>query len=90
MDTNRRDFLKLCTYMGAATVATYYSRDIRRVFSQTAQQNGGKVHIIWLHLASDTGCTISMLQASNPDLIGAVQELGLISRLLADADDSGL
>ncbi|MGA2874610.1 MAG: hypothetical protein ABSE82_03630 [Nitrososphaerales archaeon] len=77
MATNRRDFLKLATYLGAATVATYYSNDIRRVFSQTAQQNGGKIHIIWLQLASDTGCTISMLQGSNPNLIGAVQELSL-------------
>ena len=77
MTSNRRDFLKLCTYVGAASVVTYYSRDIRRVFSQAAQQNGGKIHLVWLQLASDTGCTISMLQASNPDLIGAVQDLSL-------------
>jgi hydrogenase small subunit len=74
---NRRDFLKLCTFMGAGAVVTYYAADIRRVFAQTAEQNGGKVHLIWLLLAGDSGCTVSMLQASNPDLIGAVQDLGI-------------
>ncbi len=69
--------MKLCTFMGAGAVVTYYAADIRRVFAQTAEQNGGKVHLIWLLLAGDSGCTVSMLQASNPDLIGAVQDLGI-------------
>jgi len=47
------------------------------VIGQVAEQSGGKIHLIWLNLASDTGCTISMLQASNPDLIGAVENLGI-------------
>jgi len=47
------------------------------VIAQVAEQGGGKIHLIWLNLASDTGCTISMLQASNPDLIEAVENLGI-------------
>jgi len=77
MGSTRRDFLKLCTYMGAAAVVTYYAADIKKVFAQTAAQNGGKVHLVWLQAAGDSGCTISMLQASNPDLISAVQNLSL-------------
>lgn len=74
---DRRDFLKLCALMGAGAVVTLYSSQIKRVIGQVAAQSGGKIHLIWLNLASDTGCTISMLQASNPDLIEAVENLGV-------------
>ncbi|MDG7021729.1 MAG: twin-arginine translocation signal domain-containing protein, partial [Nitrososphaerota archaeon] len=47
LDLTRRDFLKLCSFMGAGAVATVYAADIKRVFAQVAQQNGGKVHLIW-------------------------------------------
>jgi NiFe hydrogenase small subunit HydA len=59
--------------MGVSAVLGYYSVDVRKVLAQAA--DAGKVHLIWLPLAGDSGCTISMLQASNPDLIGAVQDL---------------
>jgi NiFe hydrogenase small subunit HydA len=72
---SRRDFLKLCGLMGISAVVTYYAGDIRQVFAQTAAANGGKVHLIWLPMGGDSGCTISMLQASNPDLIDAVEDL---------------
>ena len=73
----RRDFLKLCGFMGAAAVVSFYSGEIKEVFAQVAQQNGGKVHLIWLPMGGDTGCSISMLQASNPDLIDAVEDLSI-------------
>ncbi len=76
-DLTRRDFLKLCALMGVGAVVTLYSAEIKRVVGQVAAEGGGKIHLIWLNLASDTGCTISMLQASNPDLIQAVQSLGV-------------
>jgi hydrogenase small subunit len=63
--------------MGVGAVVTLYSSEIKRVFGQVAEENSGKIHLIWLNLASDTGCTISMLQASNPDLIEAVENLGI-------------
>jgi len=77
MEFERRDFLKLCTFMGAGAVVAYYSANIKQAIAQVAQQNGGSVHLIWLPMGGDTGCTVSMLQASNPDLIEAAQNLGL-------------
>jgi len=74
VDVTRRDFLKLSAVLGAGFVITAYSADIKTVFAQ-AQQKG--VHLIWLQLGSDTGCSISMLQAYNPDLISSVVDLGL-------------
>ena len=74
---NRRDFLKLATFLGAGAVVAYYSGDIKRSFAQAAVQNNGKVHLIWLPMGGDSGCTISMLQASNPDLVEAAQNLQL-------------
>ena len=76
-ELTRRDFLKLCAVLGVGAVVTLYSSEIKRVMGQVAEQSGGKIHLIWLNLASDTGCTISMLQASNPDLIAAVETLGI-------------
>jgi hydrogenase small subunit len=74
---DRRDFLKLATYLGVGSVVAYYSVDIKHAFAQAAAQNNGAVHLIWLPMAGDSGCTISMLQASNPDLIEAAQNLQL-------------
>lgn len=61
--------------MGVSTVVSFYAADIHEVLAQLAKTNGGKVHLIWLPMAGDTGCTISMLQASSPNLIGAVEDL---------------
>jgi NiFe hydrogenase small subunit HydA len=74
---DRRDFLKLCAVMGIGAVVTIYSSEIKDVLADVAKQAGGKIHLIWLSLAAETGCTISMLQASNPDLIEAVQNLSI-------------
>lgn len=63
--------------MGAGAVISYYAADMKQVFAQAAEQNGGKVHLIWLTLASETGCTVSMLQASNPNLIEAIENLSI-------------
>ena len=77
MEFERRDFLKLCTFMGAGAVVTYYSANIKQALAQVTEQSGGSVHLIWLPMGGDSGCTISMLQASNPDLIEAAQNLSL-------------
>jgi hydrogenase small subunit len=63
--------------MGVGAVVTIYSSEIKHVFAEAAEQTGGKIHLIWLSLAAETGCTISMLQASNPDLIEAVENLSI-------------
>ena len=77
LSLDRRDFLKLATFMGIGAVVTFYSLDIKRAFAQVAADNGGKVHLIWLQMGGDSGCSVSMLQASNPDLIEAAQNLQL-------------
>ena len=74
MQVTRRDFLKLSGVLGAGFVITAYSADIKKVFAQVPD---GKVHLIWLQLAGDSGCSISMLQAYNPDLISSVVDLGI-------------
>ncbi len=74
MQVTRRDFLKLAGVLGAGFVITAYSPGIKKVFAQVQSQN---VHLIWIHLGSDSGCSISMLQAYNPDLISSVVDLGL-------------
>ncbi len=61
--------------MGVSAVVSMYAGDIANVFAQSAQANDGKVHLIWLPLGGDTGCSVSMLQASNPNLIDAVTDL---------------
>jgi hydrogenase small subunit len=76
-ELTRRDFLKLCALLGVGAVVTLYSSEIKRVVGQVAEQGGGKIHLIWLSLASETGCTISMLQASNPDLVEAIENLSI-------------
>ena len=74
---SRRDFLKISAFLGAGAVVSLYGAEIKRVFAQSAESNAGKIHMIWLLLAGDSGCTISMLQASNPDLIESVESLGI-------------
>ncbi len=74
MNVTRRNFLKLAGVFGAGFVITAYSADIKRVLGQVQQNN---VNLIWLPLAGDSGCSISMLQAYNPDLISSVVDLGI-------------
>ena len=75
---DRRDFLKLATFLGVSAVVAYYSGDIKRVVAQaTTQTQEGTTHVIWFDMGGDSGCAISMLQASNPDLIEAALNLGL-------------
>ena len=74
VSVTRRDFLKMASISGAGFVISNYAGDIQKVFAQVPE---GKVHLIWLPLAADSGCSISMLQAYNPDLISSVVDLGL-------------
>ncbi len=73
MLTRRRDFLKLCTMLGVGTVLNFYSYEISQVFAQAAQ----KKHVVWLQGGSDSGCSISILQAAHPDLVDAVIDFKL-------------
>jgi len=74
MTIKRRDFLKLAGKMGAGTVYALYGGELGRLFAQAVD---GNVHVIWLQGASDTGCTISLLQGVGPDLVDVITNFRL-------------
>jgi len=74
MTLTRREFLKTAAALGAATVWSLHAADIARVFSAAA---AGEVHTIWFQGASDSGCSISLLQGARPDLIDAITDFKL-------------
>jgi len=76
---NRRDFLKICAAIGTAATIELYSADIRDIFTQAIEVHaqGDNVRVIWLAGAQDTGCTVSLLQGSDPDLIDVITKFRL-------------
>jgi len=74
MRVTRRDFLKMAGVLGTGAVIQLYTFNIARVF---AQATDGAVHVVWLQGAGDTGCTISLLQGVNPDLVDVITEFKL-------------
>jgi hydrogenase small subunit len=74
MKIGRRDFLKMAGVIGAGAVISLYTFDIAKVF---AQATDGSVHVVWLQGAGDTGCTISLLQGVDPDLVDVITEFRL-------------
>jgi len=69
---NRRDFLKTAALVGASSFLTLNRAEIVRAFEE-AKENG--VKLVWLQGQNCTGCTISLLQAYDPDLYDAIEEL---------------
>ncbi|WP_455276922.1 hydrogenase small subunit [[Eubacterium] cellulosolvens] len=74
MKITRRDFIKLSAVMTTGAVIEYYTSDIRKIFKAAAQQD---VNVIWLQGSQDSGCTISMLQGANPDLVDVIWDFKL-------------
>ncbi len=74
MTIKRRDFLKLAGSMGAGAVYALYGGELSRLFGQAID---GNTHVIWLQGASDSGCTISLLQGVSPDLVDVVTNFRL-------------
>lgn len=73
MAIKRRDFLKLAGSMGAGAVYALYGTEMSRLFAQSAGVN----HVVWLQGSSDSGCTISLLQGVDPDLVDAITNFRL-------------
>ncbi len=61
---SRRDFLKICTIV-AATLGLPHTM-VKKL--EAAVHNKGRPPVIWLHFQECTGCTESLLRASNPDI----------------------
>ncbi len=74
MRLSRREYLKTIAALGAITAIEMYTSDIKRALGLAVK---GKVRVIWIQGASCTGCTISLLQTDNPDLVEAITEFRL-------------
>lgn len=72
---NRRNFLKLAGTIGAGMFLDIYSSDIVKAIEQVAQEKG--VTLVWIQGQSDSGCTISLLQGSHPDIYDAIMKLNV-------------
>lgn len=74
MRVKRRDFLKLAGVLGTGAVYDLYTADLRSIFAQVID---GKKHVIWLQGSGDSGCTVSLLQGVNPDLVDVINDFRL-------------
>ncbi len=69
MKLSRREFLKTVTLLGAAAAIEAYKPEIVEALESAA---AGEVPVAWLQGAGCTGCTISLIQSSDPDLVEAI------------------
>lgn len=72
MSVTRRDFLKLAGTIGAGAVLGTYKSEIASVFAQAADDG---VKLVWLQGQGCTGCTVSLIQGTHPDLYDAILKL---------------
>ncbi|MEM4699927.1 MAG: hydrogenase small subunit [Candidatus Nezhaarchaeales archaeon] len=69
MKLSRRDFIRAATLLGAAATLELLKPDVVYALKSAAE---GQVPVAWIQGAGCTGCTISLLQTSDPDLVEAV------------------
>jgi len=75
MGLRRRDFLKAAGLLGAGAAVDAYLGDLQKVYAQVID---GSKHLIWLVGSCDSGCTISWIQGTNPDLVDVIREFRLV------------
>ncbi|WP_292381102.1 hydrogenase small subunit [Methanosarcina sp. UBA289] len=68
---DRRTFMKALGAMGAATFLGTYKSDI------VSALDFAETKLVWLHGSECTGCSESVLNAGNPDLVQALQKLNV-------------
>jgi len=68
---DRRTFMKALGAMGAATFLGTYKSDI------VSALEFAETKLVWLHGSECTGCSESVLNAGNPDLVQALQKLNV-------------
>ncbi len=71
---NRRNFLKIASAVGAGMFLDLYSADIVKAVEQAGEKG---VKLVWLQGQSDTGCTVSLLQGTHPDIYDAIMKLNV-------------
>lgn len=69
MALKRRDFLRLADEIGTGGVFAAYRAELERLFAQAVD---GPARVIWLQGASDSGCTLSLMQGAHPCLMAAL------------------
>lgn len=69
MKLSRRDFIGMVTFLGAAAALESLKPEVVYALESAAK---GEVPVAWIQGAGCTGCTISLLQTSDPDLVEAV------------------
>jgi hydrogenase small subunit len=74
MTTNRREFLKICAALGIGLTFESSLFNIAKAFQQVKD---GKVHVIWLPGAADSGCSISLIQGTHPDVVDLMTQYDL-------------
>lgn len=68
---DRRTFMKAVSAMGAAAFMGTYKADIVKALELA------ETKLVWLHGSECTGCSESVLNASNPDIVQALQKLNV-------------
>ena len=68
---DRRTFLKVVGAIGASAFLGVHHTDITKALEIS------KTKIIWIHGAECTGCSESLLDAGNPDIVQAIQKLNV-------------
>lgn len=68
---DRRSFLKVVGAIGASAFLGLHHSDISKALEIS------KTRIIWIHGAECTGCSESLLDAGNPDIVQAIQKLNV-------------
>ena len=74
MRLSRREFNKALAALGATGFLMRYKTE---VVSALEEAKKAGVKLFWLQGQSDSACTVSLLQASDPDLYDAVEELSV-------------
>lgn len=69
---DRRTFIKAVGAMGASLFLQTYKSDIAKAFNGLPETK-----VLWLHGVMDSGCSISMLDGENPDILEFLQLFNL-------------
>ena len=69
---NRRNFVKAVIALGASAFLSTYKSEVVKAIQNASQQG---VKLVWIQGQGDSACTVSLLQASDPDIYDAIEEL---------------
>lgn len=68
----RRNFGKLLGALGATSFLTRYKADVVEALEAAAEND---VKLVWIQGLGDSACTVGLLQAADPDIYDAIEEL---------------